>query len=298
MVGSTALDTIESPAGSVKDVLGGTAVYASIAASHFSSPGIIAVVGEDFPEEGRRTLSEHGVDLHGLQTAAGRTFRWGGRYAENFNDRVTLFTELNVFQDFAPRLPENYRQSDMLFLGNIHPALQQLVLEQMATKAFVALDTMNLWIDTALEELIGILPRVDLLLVNDEESRMLTGERHPGHAARKLQALGPRTIIIKEGSHGAWLFHRGKVFKVPALLLDDVKDPTGAGDSFAGGLLGYLDREGRRDFPTLRRALVYGSIMASFCVEGFSIDVLQQVTPEDIQVRFDEFVNLTRFAED
>ena len=295
LVGSIALDTVIAPAGKVEDVLGGTAVYASIAASHFIPPQVVGVIGDDFPGSGRELLLKHGVDLTGVQQEAGKTFRWGGEYAENFNDRTTLFTELNVFEHFKPELPHAYRQTDTLFLGNIHPALQSHVLDQTMGKPFVGMDTMNLWINTALEELKQLIKRVDLIMVNDEESLMLTGERHYGKAAKALMAMGPEWIIIKKGSHGALLFHKDRIFLAPGLILEEIIDPTGAGDSFGGGLMGALAAAGEINFETMRRAVIQGSVMASFCVEGFSVNAMSDLKQEDLEARYQQFVEFVKF---
>lgn len=295
LVGSLALDTIEAPAGRVEDVLGGTATYASIAASHFGRVDLIGVIGSDFPADGKALLERHDVDLQGVQVEDGLTFRWGGKYAPNFNDRETLFTELNVFEHFNPVLPEAYRKSDYLLLANIHPSLQHHVLNQFEERPFVALDTMNLWINTALDDLKALLKDIDLLMVNDEEALMLTGERHYGKAAQKLMDMGPGWIVIKKGSHGALLFFGDRVFSAPALILDQVIDPTGAGDSFAGGLMGYLARERSVEFGVVKRAVIYGSLMASFCVEDFSVGAMDDISSEAIEKRFQQFRELTQF---
>jgi len=296
IVGSVALDDIESPAGRVTEVPGGSAIYAAFAASRFTQPRIVGVMGQDFPRKTLQDMDTLGIDRTGLVEAEGRTFRWGGRYLADWNTRDTLFTELNVFEDFHPRLPESWRRTPYVLLANIHPALQLEVLEQMEGQPYVAADTMNLWIDTALPELKELLTKVSLLIINDEEALMLTGERDYKRAVEKIWSWnGPNSIIIKKGRHGALLFSGGMYFCAPALLLDKVKDPTGAGDSFAGGVMGYLAKMNSSDFPTLRRAVVYGSIMASFCVEEFSIAGLQLADQTDIEERYRVFENISRF---
>ena len=295
IVGSLALDTIEAPAGSVSDVLGGSSSYCSLAASYFSSPAIVGVVGDDFPEEVVSLFKDHHINLEGLVIESGKTFRWGGRYAENFDDRTTLFTDLNVFESFNPTLPEASKNSQYVLLANIHPGLQNHVLDQLDSKAFVVLDTMNLWIDTAHDELLILMKRVDMLVINDEEARMLTQERNYSKAAKKLQEMGPEWVVIKKGQHGALLFHKSRVFSVPALILDEVKDPTGAGDTFVGALIGYLAQSKDTSFDNMKLAVVFGSVLASFCVQDFSVDGITYLDEADIEERYDEFVIMSQF---
>ncbi len=295
IVGSLALDTIEAPAGSVSEVPGGSTSYCSIAASYFTHPNIVGVVGNDFPESVLSLFKDHHVNLEGLVIEEGKTFRWGGRYAENFDDRTTLFTELNVFETFNPTLPASYKNATYVLLANIHPGLQHHVLDQLETESFVVLDTMNLWIDTALDELLTLIKRVDMLVINDEEANMLTQERNYGRAARKLQAMGPDWVVIKKGQHGALLFHGEQVFSVPGLVLDEVKDPTGAGDSFVGGLIGYLDQSKDHSFDNMKLAVVFGSMLASFCVEDFSVDGITYLEESDLEERYDKFVIMSQF---
>lgn len=295
VVGSIAYDSVETPFGKRDDVLGGSATYFSIAASHFTKPGLVGVVGEDFRAEDIALLERHGVDLSGLVTAPGKTFRWGGVYSEDMNSRDTLFTELNVFEQFAPDLPQAYREANVLFLGNIQPTLQGQVLEQVTSPGFVAADTMNLWIDIAKSDLVDVLRRVDAIFVNDEEALQLTGQRTVTRAARDLLDMGPRLIVIKRGEHGAILFGSDDIFYVPAYPLEEVHDPTGAGDTFAGGFLGYLAANPDLSPKNLRRAAVVGSLLASYCVEGFSMERLSAVTAQDIRRRYEAFVHLTRF---
>ena len=295
IVGSLALDTIEAPAGSVSEVPGGSSSYCSIAASYFTHPNIVGVVGTDFPEPVLTLFKDHHVNLEGLVIEEGKTFRWGGRYAENFDDRTTLFTELNVFESFNPTLPDTYKNAAHVLLANIHPGLQHHVLDQLEAESFVVLDTMNLWIDTALDELLTLINRVDMLVINDEEAYMLTQERHYGRAARKLQAMGPDWVVIKKGQHGALLFHGEQVFSVPGLILDEVKDPTGAGDTFVGALIGYLDQSMDHSFDNMKLAVVFGSVFASFCVEDFSVDGITYLEESDLEDRYDKFVIMSQF---
>jgi len=295
VVGSVALDDIEAPAGSAKGVLGGAASYFGVAASFFAPVRVVAVVGDDFPEEHLRFLAGKGLDLTGLQRVPGRTFRWGGRYRESLNERDTLFTELGVFEHFDPVIPAAYRDSEWVFLANIQPTLQRRVLEQTRAPRFSAMDTMNFWIAGARAELEKTLAVVKGLVINDEEARQLTGEANLVRAADAIRALGPRVVIVKRGEHGALLFDGDGVFAAPAFPLREVRDPTGAGDAFAGGLMGALASDGRVDTDALRRAMIYGSVLASFCVERFSLDRLRALTRAEIDARFEDFRRLTRF---
>jgi sugar/nucleoside kinase (ribokinase family) len=295
VVGSVALDDIEAPAGSAKSVLGGAASYFGVAASYFVPVRVVAVVGEDFPEEHVRFLASKGLDLVGLQRVPGRTFRWGGRYRQSLNERDTLFTELGVFADFDPKIPAAYRDSEWVFLANIQPTLQRNVLEQTRAPRFSAMDTMNFWIEGAREELVKTLGLVRGLVINDEEARQLTSESNLVRAADAIRAMGPSTVIVKRGEHGALLFDDEGVFAAPAFPLREVRDPTGAGDTFAGGLMGALASHGAVDGDSLRRAMIYGSVLASFCVERFGLDRLRDLTRRDIDARFEEFRRLTRF---
>lgn len=295
IVGSLALDTIETQSGSVTDVPGGSTTYCSLAASYFSNPHIVGVVGEDFPESVITLFNDHHANLEGLQFAAGKTFRWGGRYAENFDERTTLFTELNVFETFNPQLPDNYKDVSNVLLANIHPGLQHQVLDQLNSDPFVILDTMNLWIETALESLLSLMKRVNMLVINDEEAQMLTGERNYKKAAKRLQEMGPDWIVIKKGQHGALLFHGDEIFSVPGLVLDEVIDPTGAGDSFAGALAGYLNQSKDLSFDNMKLAIVFGSVLASFCVEDFSVKGITYLEEQDLEERYDEFVIMSQF---
>ncbi len=295
IVGSVALDTIETPLGKVIEVLGGAAVYSAVSASFFAPVKLIGVVGEDFPEEYLKILSERNIDLTGLVRLPGKTFRWEGKYLEDMNQRQTIRTELNVFEQFKPELKEDHKSLSYVFLANIHPELQLEVLEQVEEPELVVCDTMNLWINTAREKLEEVLSQVDILLLNDEEARLLTREYQLARAGRKLLERGLKAVVIKRGEHGATIHTREGIFFAPAYPLEIVKDPTGAGDSFAGGFIGYLWQEGRSDFSELKKAGIYGSVVASFTVEEFGLKRLLEVSKEDIEQRFREFKELVSF---
>jgi sugar/nucleoside kinase (ribokinase family) len=295
VVGSVALDDIETPSGSVRGVLGGAASHFALAASYFTPVSVVGVVGEDFPEEHVELLAARGVDVRGIERAPGRTFRWGARYSENLNQRETLFTELGVFEQFEPKLSPADRGAEFVFLANTHPSLQLGVLEQSAGVRFSAMDTMNFWIEGTPAELRRTLARVDALVINDEEAHQLTGERNLVRAVAQIRALGPATVIIKRGEHGALLFDADGVFAAPAFPLGEVLDPTGAGDSFAGGFMGSLARERFVGPETLRRAVIFGSTLASFCVERFSVDRFRELELPEIYERYAAFRSLTRF---
>jgi sugar/nucleoside kinase (ribokinase family) len=294
-VGSVALDSLETPFGRREDVLGGSACYFSTCASFFTAPRLVAVVGEDFPEEHVRFLASRGIDLGGLVRRPGRTFRWKGRYEFDLNTAHTLDTQLNVFAEFRPELPEAHRDSDYVFLGNIDPDLQRSVLDQVRAPRFVACDTMNFWITSKRESLLKTLKRVDLLFVNDAEARQLAGEHNVVQAARKILGFGPRAVVVKRGEYGALFFSGEEVFAASAYPLPAVFDPTGAGDSFAGGFMGYLARTRREDHATMRRAIVLGSVLASFTVEQFSLDRLRTLGAEEITRRYAEARRLSHF---
>ncbi len=297
VVGSTALDTVETAHGKVEDALGGSAFYFSAAASRYAPVQVVGVVGDDFPLEQLAALRQLGVSLDGLEIVpGGRTFRWGGRYHADMMGRDTLFTELGVFQTFQPRIPEQARRRPVLFLANIQPSLQLDVLDQMESPLLVVTDTMNLWIDTALADLKRVIARTHILIVNDEEARQITGQRHLLAAARALLSLGPRTVVVKKGEHGALMVRADSLFAAPALPLELVVDPTGAGDTFAGGFVGSLALEGRVDEGSLRRAVIRGSALASFSVEDFSLGRLLSVTPAELETRLREFAALTEFT--
>ena len=295
VVGSVAFDTIETPTARAVDVLGGSATHFAVAASYFVPVHLVAVVGEDFPPAAREFLAARGIDLTGLEVRPGRTFRWTGRYHEDMNVRDTLDLQLNVFANFQPRLGAATRAVPYVFLANIDPTLQEGVLAQFAKPALVACDTMNHWIESARGPLEALLPKIDLLIVNDEEARLLSGERNVSRAARHILAQGPRSVLIKRGEYGAILFSPDSVFAVPAYPLESVFDPTGAGDSFAGGVMGHLAATGEHSETALRRAIVYGSVLASFMVEDFGSRRFHTLTRDDIERRYRQFVALTEF---
>jgi len=295
VVGSVALDSLETPFGVREDVLGGSATYFSTAASFFAPVQVVAVVGEDFPEAHVQFLRGRGVDLAGLERRPGRTFRWSGRYEFDLNQAHTLDTQLNVFADFRPELPEGFRDSSHVFLGNIDPELQLRVLDQIRAPRIVAADTMNFWIASRRAALLEVLRRVDLLFVNDAEARQLAGEHNIVRAARAILSFGPRAVVVKRGEYGALFFAGNDVFASSAYPLAELFDPTGAGDSFAGGFMGYLARSGSLDASAMRRAMVVGSVLASFAVERFSLDRLRDLGPEEIRARYAEFRRLAHF---
>jgi sugar/nucleoside kinase (ribokinase family) len=295
VVGSVALDTVETPFGSVAEALGGSATYFSYAASFFTQVRVVAAVGADFPAEHLRLLEGRGVDIGALQVVAGRkTFRWTGEYGFDLNEAKTLDTQLNVFAEFRPSLPPGLRRAPFLFLANIDPELQLGVLEQMDGPEFTALDTMNFWIDGKRDALLRVLGRVDALVINDAEARMLAREPNLIRAAHTIQAMGPRVVVIKRGEYGALMVLDGRFFFAPAYPLDSVFDPTGAGDTFAGGLMGYLARAGTVDATTIRRAIVHGAVMASFAVEDFSLERLKRLGTEEIEQRYAAFREMVR----
>lgn len=298
-VGSVALDSLETPFGKRDDVPGGSATFFSTAASFFGPVQVVGVVGEDYPEEHLDFLRSRGVDLTGITKAPGKTFRWKGRYGFDLNEAHTLETHLNVFGEFAPDLPASLRNPDFLFLGNIHPKLQSQVLDQMEKRpTLVAADTMNFWIEGTRPELLEVLSRVDMLFINDAEARQLAGEHNVVKAARAILSMGPKRVVIKRGEYGALLFGDGHVFAAPAYPLEDVFDPTGAGDSFAGGFLGYLAHRSRDgSVEGLRQACIAGSTMASFCVERFSLDRFRDLSAAEIASRLAAFKELTDFRE-
>lgn len=301
VVGSVAYDAVRTPHGRRERMLGGACTYAALAASYFTQVGVVGVVGEDFDPADRRFLAERGIDLAGLEQKPGKTFYWEGLYSEDMNDRATLRTELNVFAEFRPELPPGYRRRPYLLLGNIHPGLQRRVLEQMESLRLVGGDTMNYWIEGRREELLETLARWNALLINDGEARLLSGERNLRRAAERIRSLGPRILVIKRGEHGAALFSDGVLFLAPAYPLDTVVDPTGAGDCFAGGFFGYLAEQGADpagggiEPRLLRRAVIYGSVLGSFCCERFGVERFHTLTRAEIDARFKEFKELTEF---
>jgi sugar/nucleoside kinase (ribokinase family) len=295
VVGSVALDTVETPFGKVQEALGGSATYFAYAAGFFTRVRLVATVGQDFPDQYVRLLADHGVDVGGLELAPGRTFRWSGRYGYDLNERTTLDTQLNVFADFRPRLGPELRRAPFLFLANIDPELQLDVLRQMAERPrLVALDTMNFWIEGKREALRRVLAEVDVAILNEAEARQLAQEPGLVKAARGVAAMGPKTVAIKLGEYGALMLSDGAFFIVPAYPMESVGDPTGAGDTFAGGFMGHLAAHARADGAAMRRALVYGSVMASFTVEDFSLNRLIRLRPDEIERRYAAFQDLMR----
>ncbi len=295
VVGSVALDDIQTPGGAVREAFGGSASYFALAARHFAPVRVVAVVGEDFPGAHRALLEKRGIDTLGLEVAPGKTFRWGGRYAEDLNERTTLFTHLNVFESFHPRIPETHRRTPYVFLGNIHPALQTEVLQQIDRPKLVALDTMNLWIDSARSELLDVLRSVDVFILNDSEARELAEEQNLLRAGQRLLGLGPSTVVIKKGEHGAFMLRRDAMFCVPALPLAHVEDPTGAGDAFAGGFVGALAAADDTSEGSLRSAVAYGTVVASYTVEAFGVRGLCDIDMPQLESRFAQLRDLTQF---
>ena len=296
VVGSVAYDTVDTPSGKNEDQLGGSATFFSVASSYFTDVAVVAVVGQDFDPADRSMLSGRGIDTSGLEQVAGNTFRWSGSYREDLNSAVTLDTQLNVFANFTPELSATHRETPFLFLANIDPNLQASVLTQMSDRPqMVACDTMNLWIDISRSALVSLIERVDVLLINEAEALQLTGSDGVASAAESLLEQGPLAVVIKRGEYGAVVFHRDFTFAVPAYPLTTVVDPTGAGDSFAGGFLGYMASVDDTGAEAMRRAAVVGSVMASFAVESYGLERLRSLSSSDINTRFDAFVELTRF---
>ena len=297
VVGSMAFDTVRTPFGEANDVLGGSATYFSTSASFFTDVDLIAVVGEDFPEEHLAFLRSRGVNLDGLERRDGQTFRWKGEYTYQLNEAHTLETHLNVLETFRPKIPEQYRKPNMLFLGNIDPDLQMDVLQKVTRPSVVACDTMNFWIDGKREALWQVLEKIDILIINDGEARALGEDPNLVQVAKRILAKGPKHLIIKRGEYGVLMFTGDQVFGAPAFPLEQVKDPTGAGDTFAGGFMGHLASTGDMTDEGLRRAIVFGSVMASFNVEAFSLDRLRHLDRKEIDDRFREFKQLTHFED-
>lgn len=297
VVGSVAFDKVITPYGEAEKTLGGAATYFSVAASYFCPVQVVAVVGEDFGDEHVAVFEDRGVDTAGIVHAEGKTFYYGCEYSWNLNDRTTLFTELNVFERFEPDLPAAYRQAPYVFLANIDPELQLSVLEQVESPRLIAMDTMNFWIDGRLQALQRTLRRVDILVINDEEARQLADTYNLVQAAASIREMGPSAVIIKRGEHGATAFLGDEIFTVPGYPLRELADPTGAGDTFAGGLMGHLVRTGDHTPEGLRRAIVAGSVMASFCVERFSLEGITGLQDEQIATRYRAFQRLTRFGD-
>lgn len=296
IVGSIALDNVETSFDKVVDSLGGSATFISISASYFTNPiNLVGVVGDDFDNQHIDLLKRRKIDLTGLQIKSGKTFRWGGKYHNDFNNRDTLFTELGVFETFNPILPEEYKADEIVVLGNILPSLQLNVLQQLTNPKFIICDTMNLWISIAKEDLIEVIKKVDLLIINDSEAKELSGINNTIKAAKKVMELGCKYLIIKKGEHGALLFSKDDFFSAPALPIEDIFDPTGAGDTFAGGLAGYLHKTNDFSFENLKKAVIYGTTMASFCVESFSIKKIEELNDEKINERYTYLKLITGF---
>jgi len=300
VVGSVAFDTIATPSGRAENILGGAATYFSLAASYFTDVRVVAVVGGDFTAEHENVFRQHGVDTRGIEHAEGKTFRWGGQYLDNLNEAKTDFTELNVFERFQPHIPREYLDSKFLFLANIHPTLQAAVRLEMEKVRLTGGDTMNYWIQRTRAELTETLKLITVLLINDTEAKMLAGEKNLPRAAHKVLAMGPQALVIKHGEYGATIFFRegafgigSHPFRAPALPIEEVKDPTGAGDSFAGGFMGYLASQPQLNREVLKRALFYGGVMGSFAVERFGTERLQSLTRGEIEGRFQVFRELT-----
>ncbi len=297
VIGSVALDTVTTPFGSINEGLGGSATHFSVSASHFTDVHIVAVVGEDFPEKHLNLLKSRDIDIAGIEKAKGRTFRWEGKYDFDLSNAQTLKTELNVLETFVPKIPDSSKNPDFLFLANIDPDLQRQVIEQSGKPKLIALDTMNFWIEGKKDALLKTLKLVDCLTINEGEARLLAQESNLLKAAAKIRDLGPKTLVIKRGEYGALLFHENHVFSAPGLPLEDVRDPTGAGDSFAGGFMGYLAKQGDLSLTSFKQAVIVGSVMASFNVEAFSCDRIVSISREDILKRYGQFKALTHFDE-
>jgi len=295
VVGSVAFDSVETPFGRGDDVLGGSATYFSTSASFFTGVQLVAVVGDDFPEEPKEFLRSRGVDLAGLQTRPGETFRWKGRYGYDLSEAQTLETHLNVFETFHPQLPESYRKAEYVFLANIDPELQLEVLNQVERPKLIACDTMNFWIEGKREALVRTLGHVDILVINEAEVRQLADEANLVKASRAVLAMGPKTLVVKRGEYGVLVFTEHSIFSAPAYPLEEVFDPTGAGDTFAGGFMGYLAATNNLSDETIRKATVFGSVMASFTVEDFSLNRLRKLSWSEVEERFRRFQALTAF---
>ena len=298
IVGTVAFDAIETPYGKTDKIIGGAATYISLAASFFTDKlNLVSVVGGDFPESAIEMLENHNVNTKGLQIKENeKTFFWSGKYHNNMNSRDTVETQLNVLETFDPIVPKEFSSSDFLMLGNLVPSVQQKVLDQMSQRPkLIVLDTMNFWMDNCLDDLLEALKNVDVLTINDEEAQQLSGENNLISAAKKIKTMGPKYLVIKKGEHGALLFGENKMFYAPAMPLENVFDPTGAGDSFAGGFIGYLSKSNNLTFENMKTAVIYGSVMASFCVEKFGTEKLTEITQEDVKRRAEEFVSLSNF---
>mgnify|MGYP000932262662 CR=1 FL=1 len=298
IVGTVAFDAIETPFGKTDKILGGAGTFIGLSASHFSvNAAIVSIVGDDFPQEYLDLLTERNIDISGIEIVkGGKTFFWSGKYHNDLNSRDTLITELNVLADFNPVVPTDFKDSDVVMLGNLHPLVQSSVLDQMAkAPKLVVLDTMNFWMDCALPELLDVMKRVDVITINDEEARQLSGEYSLVKAAAKIQTMGPKYVVIKKGEHGALLFHKNDVFFAPALPLEEVFDPTGAGDTFAGGFAGFITQSENISFNNMKNAIIQGSNLASFCVEKFGTERMVNLTKEEVNDRLKQFKSLTQF---
>jgi len=298
IVGTVAFDAIETPFGKTDKILGGAATFIGLSASQFDvDSSIVSIVGDDFPQEYLDLLSSKNIDISGIEIVKnGKTFFWSGKYHNDMNSRDTLTTELNTLADFNPVVPENYRDAEVVMLGNLHPMVQLSVLDQMTKKPkLVILDTMNFWMDSALDDLHNVMKRIDVITINDEEARQLTGEYSLVVAARKIHTMGPKYVVIKKGEHGALLFHNDNVFYAPALPLEEVFDPTGAGDTFAGGFAGYIAKTDDTSFENMKNAVIYGSTLASFCVEKFGTQRMKNLTSDEVHKRLLQFKKLTQF---
>ncbi len=298
VIGTVAFDAIETPFGKTDKIVGGAATYASLAASYFyDKVKIVAVVGDDFPQSEIKDFNNHNISTEGLQVKAGqKSFFWAGKYHNDMNSRDTLVTELNVLADFDPIIPDSYQDCQYLMLGNLQPQVQQTVINRLKNRPkLIVMDTMNFWMNIALDELLKTLKMVDVLTINDEEARQLSGEYSLVKAANKILGMGPKYLIIKKGEHGALLFGEGKIFSAPALPLEEVFDPTGAGDTFAGGFTGYMAKAGKVSFDTMKNAIIYGSAMASFCVEKFGTEKIRNLSEKEVSARVQEFVHLAKF---
>src|SRR6476620_8325505 len=298
IVGTVAFDAIETPFGKTDKILGGAGTYIGLSASYFNlQSAIVSVVGDDFPQEYLDMMAGKGIDISAIEIVkGGKTFFWSGRYHNDLNSRDTLVTELNTLADFQPKVPVNFTNADVVMLGNLHPLVQSSVLEQMTTRpTLVVLDTMNFWMDCALPELLDVIKRVDVITINDEEARQLSGEYSLVKAAAKIHTMGPKYVVIKKGEHGALLFHNKEVFFAPALPLEDVFDPTGAGDTFAGGFAGYITQSENVSFENMKNAIIYGSNLASFCVEKFGTERMVALDKQEVVERLKQFKSLTQF---
>ncbi|MBF4515207.1 bifunctional hydroxymethylpyrimidine kinase/phosphomethylpyrimidine kinase [Flavobacterium sp. ANB] len=298
IVGTVAFDAIETPFGKTDKILGGAATYIGLSASFFNlQSAIVSVVGDDFPQEHLDLLTSKNIDISGIEIVkGGKTFFWSGLYHNDLNSRDTLVTELNVLADFQPKVPQNFKDADIVMLGNLHPLVQSSVLDQLEKKPkLIVLDTMNFWMDCALPELLDVIKRVDVITVNDEEARQLSGEYSLVKAAAKIQEMGPKYVVIKKGEHGALLFHNREVFFAPALPLEDVFDPTGAGDTFAGGFSGFIAQSENISFGNMKNAIIYGSNLASFCVEKFGTERMETLSKAEVAIRLQQFKSLTQF---